>query len=161
MNSIEGLLKVLGPKYPGYMRDQTDYSNGVKEMLLSRLSFNCLFRSAIIPDGGSFCEWIATSLVFSQKIDDEYFSYLNNLRKILKLEVITFPGDSHEINKQLRMSYAFSMRYGYDVYIKECIMNYQCDDDLNYCRNVIGYMKRFGSADKVSDNIVFQECCRY
>ena len=162
INSLEGLLKVLGPENPGYTRNGVNFSNDIKDTLLSRLSFNCLFKNAKIPDGGSCCEWIATSLVSSQKIDDEYFSYLNNMRKKLHLSEIKFPCESQEINKQLRMSYAFSMRYGYDPYIRE-YMNYENDDDLNftYCRNVIGYMKKFCSNNVVTDNIAFQECCRY
>ena len=81
------------------MRGGVDFSDDLKETLLSRLSFKYLFKSAVIPDGGSCCEWIATSLIFNQKIDDEYFSYLNNPRKILKLEVLKFPDDSQDINK--------------------------------------------------------------
>ena len=53
-----------------------------KKTLLSRLSlFDYLFRSAVIPDGGSCCEWIATSLFLSQELNKKYFSYLNELMK--------------------------------------------------------------------------------
>ena len=161
INSIPALLKALGPQNPGYKRGRKDLSNEIKPTLLSRLSFDCLFRSAIIPDGGSCCEWIATSLVLSCNDDKEYFSYLNELRKQLKIGVLEFPQDAQEINKYLRMAYAFSITYEYDPYVNE-YMNYPNDTDLNfnYCRNVLGYMKKFCSMESRTDNIIFQECCR-
>ena len=161
INSIPGLLKVLGPNNPGYMRGKVDYSGEIKSTLLSRLSFNCMFKSAIIPDGGSCCEWIATSLLLSEENSKDYFSYLNGLRKILKIEQLQFPRDAQEINKHLRMLYAFSITYKYEPYIHE-YMNYPNNVDLNYsyCRNVIGHMKFFCSSHKSTNDIVFQECCR-
>ena len=100
-NSIEGLIKILGPSNPGYEYNGQNYSDEVLGTFFARLSFNCMFKAAEIPDGGSCCEWIATALIMSEDSNGEYFSYLNGLRKAIKFPNFRFPNKPHEINKQL------------------------------------------------------------
>ena len=81
-------------------------------------------------------------LILSEEIGHDYFSYLIEHRKKLKIEQLKFPREPQVINKHLRMLYAFSMTYEYKPYIYE-YMNCPEDNDLNYsyCRNIIGHMK--------------------
>ena len=159
--SIKGLLNILGSKNPGYKHDGQNYSNKILDTFFARLSFNCMFKTAQIPDGGSCCEWIATALIMNEDMQGEYFSYLNGLRKGMKFERFSFAKKPQEINRKLRMWYAFSLTYGYNPSIEE-FMNNEYRDDLNhsYCRTVIGYMHNLCNLHQSFSNGIFLECCR-
>ena len=159
--SIKGLLNILGPTNPGYKHDGKDYSNEILETFFARLSFNCMFKTAQIPDGGSCCEWIATALILNEDMEGDYFSYLNMLRKAMKFEKFSFPKKPQEINRILRMWYAFSLNYGYNPSIEE-FMNFEDRHNLNhsYCRTVIGYMHHLCKLHESRTNGIFLECCR-
>ena len=120
-----------------------------------------MFKAADIPDGGSCCEWISTALIMSEDMKGEYFSYLNDLRKAMKFETFSFGNKPQEINKDIRMLYAFSLTYGYQPSIED-FMNTDYSDELNhsYCRSVFGYMYNLCKLHKDQSNVTFLQCCR-
>ena len=159
--SIKSLMKILRPTNEGYIHDDIDYSDEILDTFFARLSFKCMFKAADIPDGGSCCEWIPTALIMSKDMKGEYFSYLNDLRKAMKFETFSFGNKPQEINKDIRMLYAFSLTYGYQPSIED-FMNTDYSDELNhsYCRSVFGYMYNLCKLHKDQSNVTFLQCCR-
>ena len=154
-------MKILRPTNEGYIHDDIDYSDEILDTFFARLSFKCMFKAADIPDGGSCCEWISTALIMSEDMKGEYFSYLNDLRKAMKFETFSFGNKPQEINKDIRMLYAFSLTYGYQPSIED-FMNTDYSDELNhsYCRSVFGYMYNLCKLHKDQTNVTFLQCCR-
>ena len=125
INNVKTVLKYYGKGNPGYQIKDEDYSDQIKESLMSRLSFNCVFQRIRIPDGGSCCEWIGAALLLSMSETSDYMKDLNVLRKRLKLQAIRLSGNAHDVTQELRSLYAMSLTYDYQPNVHDFLGKYQ------------------------------------
>ena len=163
INNVKTVLKYYGKGNPGYQIKDEDYSDQIKESLMSRLSFNCVFQRIRIPDGGSCCEWIGAALLLSMSETSDYMEDLNALRKLLKLQAIRLSGNAHDVTQELRSLYAMSLTYDYQPNVHDFLGKYQEGlGDLNYiyCSNVLNHMRKLCNINESFNNLLFQQCCR-
>ena len=142
-----------------YTWQDHNYDTIWEEIFYQRLSCDCNLNKIKIPDGGFCCDFVASSLLYSEELSGDYFKYLNSLRCQLELDEIVF--DKENINQQLRLLYSLSLTYDYNPNIEELMNKPNTKEYLNdmYSSYVLLYM--YELCDKYGlNNIVFQQCCR-